>query len=90
MKTSSFLEELFNSTMNALHLVGNSAFLGILDIHSDAIVKGMEVPFRAFTNNGNGKAAVTLEADRRSCQEKQRPAYFQHLPFIPSTFSRLK
>lgn len=31
VKTSSFLEELFNSTMNALHLVGNPAFGRVLD-----------------------------------------------------------
>lgn len=66
MKTSSFLEELFNSTMNALHLVGNSAFLGVLDIHSDTIVEGTEIPFCVFTSNGNRNVAVTLEADRSS------------------------
>lgn len=39
VKTSSFLEELFNSTMNALHLVGNPAFHRVLDIHSDSVVR---------------------------------------------------
>lgn len=39
VKTSSFLKELFNSTMNALHLVGNPAFGRVLDIHSDSVVR---------------------------------------------------
>jgi len=39
VKTSSFLEELFNSTMNALHLVGNPALCRLLDIHSDSVVR---------------------------------------------------
>lgn len=39
VKTYSFLEELFNSTMNALHLVGNPAFCPVLDIHSDSVVR---------------------------------------------------
>lgn len=39
VKTSRFLEELFNSTMNALHLVGNPAFCRVLDIHSDSVVR---------------------------------------------------
>lgn len=39
VKTSSFLEDLFNSTMNALHLVGNPAFCSVLDIHSDSVVR---------------------------------------------------
>lgn len=39
VKTSSFLEELFNSTMNALHLVGNPAFRRVLVIRSDSVVR---------------------------------------------------
>lgn len=38
-KNSSFLEERFNSTMSALHLVGNPAFCRALDAHSASLVR---------------------------------------------------
>lgn len=66
-----FFEELFNSTMNALHLVGNPAFCRPLDVQCLQF-SGYEIPFCtcACSSNGSRRAAAAAEAaagpDRRA------------------------